>query len=166
MNKLRLFGTSGIRGKAETEMTPFLAKKLGITFASLLRNEGTVIVGRDVRLSAKTLADSIISGLVSEGINVEYCGVVPTPALLWAIRKRKLDGGVVITGSHTPKEFIGFLFFSNDTSELSDEKAVQFETKFFAKVNRISKKKRGSAESVFSSHLRQRGRLLRRFFCI
>ena len=88
MNKLRLFGTSGIRGKAETEMTPLFAKKLGITFADLLGNEGTVIVGRDVRLSAKTLANAIISGLVSEGISVEDCGVVPTPALLWALKKR------------------------------------------------------------------------------
>ena len=53
MEKLRLFGTSGIRGIANTEMTPILATRLGLTFASLLKNEGTVAVGRDVRLSAK-----------------------------------------------------------------------------------------------------------------
>ncbi|MBT8171311.1 hypothetical protein KJN74_00370 [Candidatus Bathyarchaeota archaeon] len=143
MEKLKLFGTSGIRGKAKTEMTIKLALKLGLTFASFLGNEGTVIVGRDVRCFAEVLSKGVVSGLVSGGINVEDCGVAPTPAILWALKKRKLDGGIVITGSHTPKEFIGFLFFLKDTSELSDQGAIQFENKFFAEIKRNTSHKVG-----------------------
>lgn len=148
MEKLRLFGTSGIRGKAKTEMTRELALKLGLTFASFLGNEGTVIVGRDVRCFAESLSKSVVSGLVSGGINVEDCGVAPTPAILWTLKKRKLDGGIVITGSHTPKEFIGFLFFLKDTSEISDQDALQFEIKFFSKIKRNPWNKVGKIHKI------------------
>ncbi|MFC1487771.1 hypothetical protein ACFLRN_08820 [Thermoproteota archaeon] len=136
MEKMRLFGTSGIRGLANSEMTPQLAVKLGLTFATFLGNDGTVIVGRDVRLTAKALSDAFISGLLSGGIDVEDCGIAPTPAVLWALKKKKLDGAAVVTGSHTPKEIIGFLFFRNDSSEFSYEESLQFENMYFSKINR------------------------------
>lgn len=138
MNKLRLFGTSGIRGKAKTEMTSVLAKKLGLTFARFLGNDGTVIVGRDVRLTAEKLSKSIVSGLVSGGINVEDCGIAPTPAILWALKKRRLNGAIVITGSHTPKNMIGFLFFKEDTSELSHEDSIQFENLYNTQIKKVT----------------------------
>ena len=94
MNKLRLFGTSGIRGKAKTQITTKLAKKIGLTFASFLRNEGTILVGRDVRLTAKSLSNALISGLILGGVNVQNCGIAPTPAVLWALKKKKLDAAI------------------------------------------------------------------------
>ena len=139
MEQFRLFGTSGIRGKANNEITAKLATKLGLTFATFLENEGTVIVGRDVRLTAKTLADALIFGLVSGGLNVEDCGIAPTPAILWALKKRKSKGAIVVTGSHTPKDIIGFLFFMEDTSEISHEESIQFEEIFFKTKKRIPK---------------------------
>ena len=109
MEQLRLFGTSGIRGKANNEMTPELATNLGLTFSSFLGNEGTIIVGRDVRLSGESLSFALISGLLSGGVDVEDCGIIPTPAVLWALKRRELNGAAVVTGSHTPKEIIGML---------------------------------------------------------
>jgi phosphomannomutase/phosphoglucomutase len=138
VEKLRLFGTSGIRGKAKIDMTSTLALKLGHTFASFLGNEGTVIVGRDVRLFANDLSKALISGLLSSGLNVEDCGIAPTPAILWALKKRELTGAVVITGSHTPKDMIGFLFFLKDTSELSYEDSIQFENLYNTEINKVS----------------------------
>ena len=119
MRKLRLFGTSGIRGIALSEITPEMANRLGVTFASFLGNKGTIAVGRDVRLPAKLLQYSFISGVLAGGVNVEDYGLAPTPAILWAIKKRKIHGAAVITGSHTPSEIIGFLFFMGDTAEFS-----------------------------------------------
>ena len=135
MKKLKLFGTSGIRGIANTEMTLELATRLGLTFASLLGNEGTVAIGRDVRLSAESLSIAFISGLLSGGVDVEDCGITPTPAVLWALKRKELNGAAVVTGSHTPKEMIGFLFFMKDTAELSSEETHQFENIFFSHSN-------------------------------
>jgi len=137
LEKLRLFGTSGIRGIANTEMTPELATRLGLTYASFLGNEGTVAVGRDVRLPAEALSFAFISGLLSGGVDVEDCGITPTPAVLWALKRKELNGATVVTGSHTPKEMIGFLFFMKDTAELSREKTHQFEKIFFSKVKPV-----------------------------
>ena len=150
---MRLFGTSGIRGLANSEMTPQLAVKLGLTFATFLGNDGTVIVGRDVRLTAKALSNAFISGLLSGGIDVEDCGIAPTPAVLWALKKKKLDGAAVVTGSHTPKEIIGFLFFMNDSSEFSHEESLQFENIYFSKINRVPYNQVGKQVKVDISNL-------------
>ena len=133
VRKLRLFGTSGIRGTANVEMTPEMATKLGVTFASFLGNKGTVAVGRDVRLPAKLLHYAFISGVLAGGVDVEDCGLAPTPAVLWAVKKRGLDGAAVVTGSHTPSEIIGFLFFMGDTAEFSVRESYRFEKIFFNK---------------------------------
>jgi phosphomannomutase/phosphoglucomutase len=152
LKKLKLFGTSGIRGMAKREMTPKLATRLGLTFASLLGNNSTVAVGRDVRLTAESLSVAFISGLLSGGVNVEDCGITPTPAVLWALKKRELSGAAVVTGSHTPKEMIGFLFFMEDTAELSVEQADQFENIFF-KVKPVARNQAGKRFDVDISDL-------------
>jgi len=147
VKKLKLFGTSGIRGKANVEITPEMAAKLGASFASLLDNKGVVAVGRDVRLPAELFQHALVSGLLAGGVDIEDCGPAPTPALLWAVKKMGLDGAVVVTGSHTPPEIIGFLFFMKDTAELSYDESHKFEKIFFAgprllpwnKVGRYSK---------------------------
>ncbi|MCW3997649.1 MAG: hypothetical protein NWF10_03670 [Candidatus Bathyarchaeota archaeon] len=153
MNKLRLFGTSGIRGKAIVEMTPKLAAKLGLTFASFLGNKGTVIVGRDVRLTAKALSNAIISGLNSGGVNVEDCNIAPTPAILWALKKKKLDAAIAVTGSHAPKNIIGFLFFKKDTSELSQTDSSIFEKLFVNKIKKVPWNQVGKKIQVDISNL-------------
>lgn len=132
MNMLKLFGTSGIRGKSILEITRKLAFRIGLTFAAFMENNGTIIVGRDVRLTAKELSKAVISGALKGGLNIQDCDVAPTPAILWALKKKKLDGAIVVTGSHAPKDIIGFLFFLADTSEFSEEDALVFENLFYS----------------------------------
>ena len=135
------------------EITPEMATKLGITFASFLGNEGTVAVGRDVRLPAKLLHHAFISGVLAGGVNVEDCGLAPTPAVLWAVKKRGLDGATVVTGSHTLPEIIGFLFFMSDTAELSVEESYQFENIFFNKPKVVAWNEVGKCSEVDASDL-------------
>lgn len=135
------------------EITPEMATKLGVTFASFLGNEGTVAVGRDVRLPAKLLHHAFISGVLAGGVNVEDCGLTPTPAVLWSVKKRGLDGAAVVTGSHTPPEIIGFLFFMSDTAELSVEESYQFEKIFFNKPKVVAWNEVGKCSEVDVSDL-------------
>lgn len=148
VKKPRLFGTSGIRGIANVEMTPEVATKLGIAFASFLGNEGTVAVGRDVRLPAKLLQYAFISGVLAGGVNVEDFGVAPTPAVLWGLKERHLDGAAVVTGSHTPAEIIGFLFFMSDTAEFSAKESHQLEKNFFGKPEVVAWNEVGKSSEV------------------
>jgi len=153
VKKLRLFGTSGIRGTANVEITPEMATKLGVTFASFFGNKGTVAVGRDVRLPAKLLHYAFISGVLAGGVNVEDCGLAPTPAVLWAAKKRGLDGAAVVTGSHTPSEMIGFLFFMSDTAEFSVEESYRFEKIFFNEPKVVAWSEVGKCSEVDVSDL-------------
>ena len=153
MTKLRLFGTSGIRGTANVEMTPEMATKLGVTFASFLGNEGTVAVGRDVRLPAKLLHYGFVSGVLAGGVDVEDCGLAPTPAVLWAVKKRGLDGAAVVTGSHIPSDRIGFLFFMGDTAEFSVKESYRFEKIFFDKPKVVAWNEVGKCSEVDVSDL-------------
>jgi len=153
MKKLRLFGTSGIRGTANVDITPEMATKLGVTFASFVGNEGTVAVGRDVRLPAKLLHYAFIAGVLAGGVNVEDCGLAPSPAVLWAAKERGLNGSVVITGSHIPCEMIGFLFFMRDTAEFSVEESHVFERIFFAKPKVVAWNEVGKCSEIDVSDL-------------
>jgi len=153
VKKLRLFGTSGIRGTAHVEMTPEMATKLGVTFASFFGNEGTIAVGRDVRLPAKLLHYAFVSGVLAGGVDVEDCGLAPTPAVLWAAKKRGLDGAAVVTGSHTPCEMIGLLFFMSDTAEFSVEESYRFEKIFFDKPKVVAWSEVGECSEVDVSDL-------------
>ena len=153
MRKPSLFGTSGIRGTANVEITPEMATKLGATFASFFGNEGRVAVGRDVRLPAKLLHYAFISGVLAGGVDVEDCGLAPTPAILWAVKKRGLNGAAVVTGSHTPSEMIGFLFFISDTAEFSVEESYRFEKIFFNKPKAVAWNEVGKCSKVDVSDL-------------
>jgi len=126
----KLFGTSGIRGSVDDSLTPEFSAKAGLTFAALLENKGTVMVGRDVRLSSHTIQNAVMSGLSAGGVHVMDCGVIPTPCLLFALKKLKFSGGVMVTGSHTPSPTTGLLFFLADTGEMDEHGELRF-TKLF-----------------------------------
>jgi len=126
----RLFGTSGIRGRVDDSLTPEFAVRSGLTFAALLRNKGTVLVGRDVRDSSQLVETALISGLLAGGIDAFDCGTVPTPALLVAVKKLHYSGCVSVTGSHTPAPTTGLLFFLSDTGEMEEADELRFEEAF------------------------------------
>lgn len=120
----RMFGTDGVRGVANTELTPLLAMQLGAAGATVLTQERsyrpTIMVGCDTRISGDMLANALMAGICSVGANAVYVGVLPTPAIAYLTRKYKVDAGVVISASHNPVEFNGIKFFNGDGYKLSD----------------------------------------------
>lgn len=121
----RLFGTDGVRGVANSELTPELAMKLGQAGAFVLTKENahkpTILVGCDTRISGAMLANALMAGICSVGANAVYIGVLPTPAVAYLTRKYKVDAGVVISASHNPMEFNGIKFFNGEGYKLPDE---------------------------------------------
>lgn len=120
----RLFGTDGVRGVANRDLTPELVFKLGWAGGLVLGNNSRrpkIIVGRDTRVSGQMLESAIVSGLTSVGADVILVGIVPTPAVAYLTRKLGADAGVVISASHNPVEYNGIKFFSGDGYKLPDE---------------------------------------------
>lgn len=121
----RLFGTDGVRGVANEELTPLLAMQLGQAGAYVLTKEKehkpTIMVGCDTRISGDMLANALMAGACSVGANCVYVGVIPTPAVAYLTQKYRVDAGVVISASHNPVEFNGIKFFDGNGYKLPDE---------------------------------------------
>lgn len=120
----RMFGTDGVRGVANEELTPQLAMQLGQAGAYVLsketRHKPTIMVGCDTRISGDMLANALMAGACSVGANAVYVGVLPTPAVAYLAKKYKVDAGVVISASHNPVEFNGIKFFDGNGYKLPD----------------------------------------------
>ena len=120
----RLFGTDGVRGIANTELTCELAMEIGRAAASVLadgcRHRPTFVVGSDTRASSDMLGSALIAGLCSVGADVIQLGVVPTPAVAYLVGKYKADAGVMISASHNPAEFNGIKIFNGSGYKLAD----------------------------------------------
>ena len=119
-------------------MRPENAAKIGLTIATFFGEESTILIARDNRIQSQPVALSMISGLISGGVNVIDLGMVPTPALLYTLKDLKLDGAVMVTGSHALPEITGILIFNPDTSELNTEQEERFESFYFEnKLSRV-----------------------------
>lgn len=119
----RLFGTDGVRGVANSELTPELAFKLGKAGAHVLskdKHRPIVLIGKDTRLSGDMLEDALSAGILAVGGNVIKVGVLPTPAIAYLVRAYQADAGVVISASHNPFEYNGIKFFNGDGFKLDD----------------------------------------------
>ena len=120
----RLFGTDGVRGVANVELTSELAYKLGRVGAYVLTQETKhtpkILVGMDTRISGYMLKSAIVSGICSMGAEAIVLGVMPTPAIAYLTRYYGADAGVVISASHNPFEFNGIKFFNSSGYKLPD----------------------------------------------
>ena len=120
----RMFGTDGVRGIANTELTARMAYDLGRAGAYVL-TEGAhkpkILVAKDTRISGDMLESALISGILSVGAEAVVLGVVPTPAVAYLTRKYGADAGVMISASHNPVEYNGIKFFNDKGYKLSDE---------------------------------------------
>lgn len=120
----RIFGTDGVRGIANKELTVELAMSLGKAGAFVLTKENshkpTILVGCDTRISGEMLANALMAGICSVGANAVYAGVLPTPAVSYLTRHCGYDAGVVISASHNPAEYNGIKFFSSNGYKLPD----------------------------------------------
>ncbi len=121
----KLFGTDGVRGLANVELTPELAFDIGRAGAYVLSKENkhkpTILVGRDTRLSGQMLESALVAGMCSIGAKVVIAGVIPTPAIAFLTKKNNYDAGVVISASHNPFEDNGIKYFNSNGYKLSDE---------------------------------------------
>ncbi|MDA2939254.1 phosphoglucosamine mutase, partial [Acidobacteria bacterium AH-259-A15] len=122
---MKLFGSSGIRGRYGSFVTPDLALKLGRAVGSL--DYRSVIVARDTRLSGETLCHALRTGLLSSGCEVVDLGVLPTPLLCFATRHFGKDCGVMITASHNPGEYNGFKLCKQDGCAFSPHEGARIE---------------------------------------
>lgn len=110
----KLFGTDGVRGVANRDLTPDLVLALGRAAGFVAAGGGTVVVGRDTRVSGPMLQSALVAGLCSAGVSVRLAGVIPTPAVAFLTREEKAQAGAVISASHNPVPDNGIKFFSSD----------------------------------------------------
>ncbi|MEW6070140.1 MAG: hypothetical protein AB1485_05935, partial [Candidatus Thermoplasmatota archaeon] len=131
---MKLFGTSGVRGLTNIEITPQFALDLGCAYACYLNNRGKVAVAHDNRYGALAIQQAFIAGLLSNGIDVEDCNIAPTPTLACYVANSNLDGGAIITGSHLSYNRIGIIFFQSNGACLSSMMEEDFEKKYNEKA--------------------------------
>ena len=121
----KLFGTDGVRGVANVELTCDLAQNIGRAAAFVLtkatKHKPKILIGKDTRISGDMLESALTAGLCSVGASVVSLGVIPTPAVAYLTRKYDADAGVVISASHNSAEFNGIKIFNSNGYKLSDE---------------------------------------------
>lgn len=128
----RMFGTDGVRGIANVDLTPQLALKIGRAAATVLIKESnsskpTVLIGRDTRASGDMLEASLTAGLCSVGCNVLSVGIVPTPAVAYLTEKYGCSAGIMISASHNPCEYNGIKIFQRSGYKLDDSAEDEIE---------------------------------------
>lgn len=121
----RLFGTDGVRGIANEELTPELAFHIGRAGAYVLTGDSgrkpRIVVGKDTRISGDILEAALVAGICSVGAEAVIAGVIPTPAIAYLVRSEGFDAGVMISASHNSFEHNGIKFFSGEGYKLRDE---------------------------------------------
>lgn len=127
----KLFGTDGVRGIANRDLTPELAYKLGRIGAYVLSKDSNkkakAVIGKDTRISGDLLESAMTAGFLSMGVDVVSLGVIPTPAVAYLTRYLDADFGVVISASHNPAEYNGIKFFNSQGYKLPDEVEEEIE---------------------------------------
>jgi len=128
----KLFGTDGVRGVVNKELTPEIALRLGKAIGSYFGKGSRILVGRDVRAGGDMLMKALESGLLSTGVKVFEGGLAPTPALQYAVKTLGYDGGVIITASHNPPEYNGIKVISDEGIEVSRDVEELIEEFYFS----------------------------------
>lgn len=134
---MKLFGTDGIRGKAnQPPMTGEIAFEIGRAAAYVLKKKhgrDMILIGKDTRLSGYMLESALTSGICSMGVDVVLVGPIPTPGIAFVTRSLRVDAGVVLSASHNPYDDNGIKFFSSDGFKLSDSTEKEIEKAVFSK---------------------------------
>src|SRR5256886_13200138 len=128
----RLFGTDGVRGRANADLTPELALAVAVAAAQTLferdRSHAPVaVVGRDPRASGEMLEAAVVAGLTSAGADVKLVGVLPTPAVAYLTGLYGADVGVMLSASHNPMPDNGPKLFARGGNKLPDELEAEIE---------------------------------------
>ena len=131
-----IFGTDGIRGRFDKEITYSLAYKVGYALGFIVENNNPILIGRDTRISGEILLEAISRGIKAAGKEFLYLGICPTPAIPFLIKKEKFSSGVMISASHNPPEFNGIKIFDNNGEKIKKD----FENRIEMIVERANNK--------------------------
>ncbi len=126
----KLFGTDGVRGVVNADLTPEFIVRLSLAIATYFRNGSRIVVGRDYRAGSEFISNIVVGSLVSAGIKVYEAGLTPTPALQYYVKSMGFDGGVMITASHNPPEYNGIKVVMSDGIEAPREVEEEIEAYF------------------------------------
>ena len=129
-----IFGTDGIRGIFNKDITYDLAQKIGYAFGSLNCDTQKVLIGRDTRVSGDLLLDALSNGLNKSGKEVIDIGICPTPAIPFLIKHFKIYTGIMISASHNPPEYNGIKIFDHCGRKLNKKKEIEIES-YLSKIN-------------------------------
>ena len=119
-NLAKLFGSSGVRGLVNVDLTPALACKVGLAVATHSKAR-KALVARDTRVSGSMLEDALVAGLLAGGVDVFLVGAVPTPVLAYLTKALKADAGFMLTASHNPPQYNGIKIFNSESLAYADE---------------------------------------------
>ena len=114
-----IFGTDGIRGRFNEEMTSSLAYEVGYALGLTLENNNPILIGRDTRISGEILLQAITKGIIASGKKFINLGMCPTPAIPFLIKTENLSSGIMITASHNPPEYNGIKLFDQNGQKIS-----------------------------------------------
>jgi phosphoglucosamine mutase len=169
--KSKLFGSSGVRGLVNADLTPILAYKVGLAVATFSVTK-KVIVARDTRTSGLMLENALVSGLLAGGADVNCLGIMPTPVLAFLTKKLDADAGVMITASHNPPEYNGIKIFDKDGVAYGDrsqgriEKIVENERFSLANWQNIHDASRIHGDSLYVEMIRKATKLDKKWHVI
>jgi phosphoglucosamine mutase len=133
MNTIRLFGTSGIRGVVNDDLTPAFCRDVALAIGTTLPQGSTVCIATDTRISGGLIKEAVTSGLLAAGINMVDLCILPTPALALLTRQLGFAAGIMITASHNPPEFNGIKLFTGSSMGYSQGGEGEIERIFFGK---------------------------------
>ena len=139
------FGTDGIRGIVNNDLTEQIAEMVGNALARK-KKKAKILIGRDTRVSGSFLLVAIATGALKGGADVVDVGVLPTPAISFLVKNKKFDYGVVVSASHNPKEYNGIKIFNSEGKKLSEKEESELE-RFFACPQTYSSLKVGGFKS-------------------
>ena len=114
-----IFGTDGIRGRFNKEITYSLAYKVGYALGSNLENNNPILIGRDTRISGDILLQAITQGINASGRKFINLGICPTPAIPFLINQEKMSSGIMISASHNPPAYNGIKIFDHNGQKIS-----------------------------------------------
>jgi phosphoglucosamine mutase len=146
MHTRRLFGTSGIRGIVNQDLSPDFCRRVALAIGTTLPSASTVCIATDTRISRDVIKEAVTAGLLSCNINVVDFGILPTPALALLTRELGFVAGIMVTASHNPPEFNGIKLFTENSLGYSQAQEAEIEKAYFEQKFRQGK--RGTLEQA------------------
>lgn len=160
MSTSRLFGTSGIRGVANQDLSPEFCHQVALAIGTSLPQASTACIATDTRTSRDLIKEAVSSGLLSTGTNVVDLGILPTPALALLTREMGFAVGIMVTASHNPPEFNGIKLFTGDSLGYSQAQEAEVEEVYserrFRQANGATLEKAGDAKERYFEYVRRK----------